>query len=67
MTDSWRDDPAWKLAIYDRTVYPDGAPDTPTPAAELSQPPIWATEYRGSVAVAVWSRLDPRLDGASAP
>ena len=61
MTD-WRDDPGWRLAEYDPAAYPNGAPAKPTPAAELAQPPIWASEIHGSRAVATWARIDTRLD-----
>ena len=61
----WRSDPGWRLASYDPAAYPNGAPAKPTPTAELAQPPIWCSEYRGSLPVATWHRWDARLDAST--
>jgi hypothetical protein len=54
----WRSDPGWVLVEYDPEIYPE-APARPTPAAELAQPPLWASEYRRARPVATWFREIP--------
>lgn len=54
---SWRDDPGWRLVQYAPELWSESdAPDRPTDAAELANPPIWASLYDGARLVAVWRR-----------
>ena len=63
MTGDWRDDPNWRLAYYDASAFDGKIPShRPDDDAELAQPPLYATTYRGGVPVAHWDRLDRRLD-----
>lgn len=53
----WRADPGWKLVHYDPVFFPDGAPTSPTPDAELAVPDSWASVYREHRIVATWERF----------
>lgn len=50
----WRNEDAWKLVFYSEAHFAKAPPDRPTAAAELSQPPVWASEYHGNRIVATW-------------
>jgi hypothetical protein len=54
----WRSDPRWRLILYDPERFDDvkKVPVTPTPQAELAQPPVWASLYEGNRIVATWWR-----------
>ena len=52
----WRDDPSWRLTGWDVEHFKSQPADRPTQAAELAQPPTWASEYHERRIVATWYR-----------
>lgn len=58
---NWREDPGWRVVEYDPELFKDAkrVPSKPTPQAELSTSPVWASLYEGNRIVVTWYRPVP--------